>query len=110
MRGSWNLTTATGPSRHQFTNLSAPCAWSDAQAASWSLTVATNNFAGAERAYTAARRELGVANRRPAAMRRHWQGRAMRTLNARRAQLRAARSALAAAIAHPALLSKQPAS
>lgn len=86
---------------------SAELPWTEARKAAYTLTVARNNLAGAEAGYVAACAALGAANRRPAAMRRHWQGQALRSINAARRQVRAYRAALTAAMANPALASDQ---
>ncbi len=71
--------------------------WTVEQKATFSLQVARNNLAAAETNFAAACAALGAANKLRS-MRRYWQGKAMRTLNGRRAQLRQARAALAAAL------------
>ena len=105
----WNLSTATAPTRTLYAGLRAPSAlaWTDAHKAGYALAVARNNLAAAEAAYSAACAALGAANRRPAAMRRHWKGQAFRGINAARKQVRAYRAALVVAMAAPALASDQ---
>jgi hypothetical protein len=76
--------------------------WTDAQKAEFCVQRDRNNLAMAEQAYTAARGGLGAANRM-GGMKRFWQAKAMRHLNSARAALRAARRALAASLANPAL-------
>ena len=76
--------------------------WTDAQKAEFCVERDRNNLVMAEQAYTAARAGLGAANRM-GGMKRFWQAKAMRHLNSARASLRAARRALAASLANPAL-------
>lgn len=73
--------------------------WSAEQTAAFCLTRDRANLAAAEAAFAAACAALGAANRIKGGMRRHWQAKAMRMLNMRRAALREARAALASSLA-----------
>ena len=65
--------------------------------AEWALTIARRDVPLLERKVWVYCAALGNANRVRGPMRRHWQANAFRQINSARAQLRAARKALAAA-------------
>ena len=67
------------------------------QNAEWALQIARRDIPAAEKRFAVYCAALGAANRMRGPMRRHWQAKAFRQINAARAQLRAARKALVAA-------------
>ncbi len=67
------------------------------QDAEWALAIARRDLPTCEKRFTVYCAALGSANRMRGPMRRHWQAKAFRQINVARAQLRAARKALAAA-------------
>ncbi len=80
---------------------------SNAFAADWALQIARRDVAILEKATSYRYSVLGQANKVRGPMRRHWQAKAFRAINAHRAELRAARKALVAAEA--AMLAFAPA-
>ena len=70
---------------------------SDQAKAEWALQIACRDVPALEKRYAVYCAALGGANRLRGPMRRHWQAKALRQINAARAQLRAARKALVAA-------------
>ena len=82
-------------------------AWTEAQKAAFALATAQADVASLAERYTAACASLGRANRTKGDMRRFWQAKAFRQINATRKQMREAAAALAAAMANPALASDQ---
>lgn len=72
--------------------------WSDREKADWCVVRDTNNLACSERGYAAACAALGDANRTKGPMRRFWQAKAFRAINAARASLGRCRAALAASL------------
>jgi hypothetical protein len=85
-----------------FRPVHAVMGWSEAQKAEFCVQRDRNNLAAAERAFAGACDGLGRANKM-GGMKRHYQAKAMGHLNRQRAALRAARLALAASLANPAL-------
>lgn len=81
--------------------------WTEAQKAAFTLETARANVASLAERYTAACASLGVANRTKGTMRKIWQAKAFRYINATRKQMREAAAALVAALANPALASDQ---
>ncbi len=84
-------------------------AWTEAQKAAFTLHTARANVASLAERYTAACTSLGTANRTKGAMRKFWQAKAFRYINATRKQMRKAVAVLGAAMANPALASDQAA-
>ena len=70
---------------------------SDQAKAEWALQIARRDIPVLEQRYAVYCAALGAANRMRGPMRRHWQAKAFRKINAVRGQLRAARKALTAA-------------
>ena len=69
----------------------------DLAKAEWALAIAVRDPPIFEQRYAVACAALGDANRMRGSMRRYWQAKAFRSINAARAQLRAGRRALEAA-------------
>ncbi len=104
MRAYQNCTTATSSRFNLFAGSAGPAhRWTDAERAAYALTIARNNLDAAQGRYRSACAALGQANRLKGYARRRYQVEAFRTINSARRQIRAARQALTAAMAHPAL-------